>query len=364
MEVLFAFTLLAIATFIAWLSEQNNILSIILEMELKAVIHSTTAQICQDISSADRELSDPPHRRWARLLVIAAVGVLLGAATVVMAVRIPEFQTEKKTFSSKHPIDDLQQLLHEAEKKNQTVHCPCRAQVLSWCNMTTFHVYIGNNDEHTALPFSESLNITHNNFTNAYPDICGDDPDPTNMFPSICESVLTPIMNSDDSRTFLQTANAFTTPDALYKEIKFRIDTNSYEEYNTYNYLQQMNKTIYFNYSDSMTRLLRDMARQFLVNYSSSAEDFWRASEGTHKQFPSMSTLAFGMTVSWREYLQNCYPAFCDVEFKVSILNRMLRAMGQVGGVTTVISLAVKYLVWPSLRTALQFPTYKVATTA
>lgn len=321
---------------------------------MRKAIHDTTAQICKDMAEPphDLELIEPnPFRRCARLLVIFAVGAFLVAAIVILAIRIPEFQAEKKTISSK---EDLPKLLCETVKDNQSITCPCKNQVMSWCEITIFHIYAASDGQSIDLELNYTMDQAEDRLAN---DICGST-DP--MAVTICMHILSPLMDMADSRTYLPTANVFTRPELLYTEIATRIDTNAYEQSNSYTFLEQDKKKAgLYNYSISLIRLVRDMSFQFNKSSSSSREEFWKASNETRNT--SGLNFGFGMDVNWDTYLRKCDAAFCDVEFKVSLLNRVLRAMGQVGGITTVVSLALKFLIWPGFRIVLRFPASKHA---
>lgn len=318
---------------------------------MRKAIHDATAQICKDIKQPDLEIKEPePFRRYARLLVIFAVGALLLAATVVLAMRTPKLQAEKRTVSSAHGV---QQVLLEAALRNETVSCPCQIQTVSWCEITSFHVYVASKQNISAI--GSTLNFTEDEGRTQIPFIC-DNP-ASEWRTDICQHVLSAVMNMKDSQTFLPTANVFTDSSLLYTEIATRLDTNMYEQSNSYTFLKVNNDTMdIYNYSQVLLQLIRNMATQFNDNSSSSAEDFWRVSEANRSAHMPIS---FGMNVSWDLYLSKCNAPFCDVQFPVSVLNRVLRAMAQVGGITTVISLALKFIIWPSFRIALRFPTDK-----
>lgn len=316
---------------------------------MRKAIHDATAQICKDIKQPDLEIKEPePFRRYARLLVIFAVGALLVAATVVLAIRIPKLQAEKETVSSPY---DVQKVLLDAARHNETVSCPCRIQTVSWCEITSFHVYLAN-DQNISL-IGQTLDFTEDEGRTQIPYLCNS----TEWRTDICQHVLSAVMDMKDSRTFLPTANVFTDSSLLYTEIATRLDTNMYEQTNSYTFLKVNNDTMAdYNYSQVLVQLIRNMASQFNDSSSSSAEDYWKASEANRSADMSFS---FGMNVSWDLYLRKCNAPFCDVEFQVSVLNRFLRALAQVGGITTVISLALKFIIWPLFRIALRFPTDK-----
>eukprot|EP00250_Pteridium_aquilinum_P018662 c24155_g2_i3 orf=84-884(-) len=265
--------------------------------------------------------------------------------------RIPQTQSARKTCTSKDP---LSKLLSDATIQNQTTTCPCESQVMSWCNITTFFVYVGSKVPSNSEEVATLMNFTKDEGKNQLGYLCN-----TSQLwvRQICHHILSPVMDDSDSRTYLPTANAFARPELLFMEIANRIDTNVYEQANTYTLFGYLNDTKLYNYSESLTYLLRDMSTQFRSNSHSSQHDFWKASQETRYTYDR--DIGFGMNVSWDTYLEKCNARFCDVELRVSGINQALRAMGQVGGITTVISLALKFLIWPALRIALRFPTSK-----
>lgn len=318
---------------------------------LQNSIHNATAGACKDFVPPP-EMKDPdPIRRSARLVAIAIAGALLVIAIVVTAVRIPKLQSEKKSLPS-NSTQELVRLLGDAVKQRQNINCPCKNQVMSWCNVTTFYLLIGAAKDSST--FTLMLNFTKDKGGAELDSMCNS----TNPLKgSICQQILSPVLNIDDSRTFLQSASAFTSPELLYKQIATRIDTNAYVQSSTYYFLDVMNtnsSSEAYIYSQGLTDLVRTMQFQFLKNSSSSLEDYWKAAEPFRKKY-NMRT-SYGMDVSWELYLQTCKPAVCDIEYEVSPLSRVLRAASGVGGLTTVITLTLRFFIWPALTFALRFP--------
>lgn len=109
---------------------------------LENSIHIATASVCND-TAPPQEIKNPdPVRRSARLVAIAIAGALLVVAIVVTAVCIPKLQSEKKSLPS-NSTQKLVRLLNDAVTQRQSINCPCKNQVMSWCNVTTFYLLRG-----------------------------------------------------------------------------------------------------------------------------------------------------------------------------------------------------------------------------
>lgn len=182
---------------------------------------------------------------------------------------------------------------------------------MSWCNVTTFYLLRGAAKDSST--FTLMLDFTKDKGGAELESMCNS----TNPLKgSICQQILSPVLNIDDSRTFLQSASAFTSPELLYKQIVTRIDTNAYVKSSTYYFLDVMNtnsSSEAYIYSQGLTDLVRTMQFQFLkLNSSSSLEDCWKAAEPFHNMRAS-----YGMDVSWELYLETCEPAVCEIDVAV-----------------------------------------------
>lgn len=132
---------------------------------------------------------------------------------------------------------------------------------------------------------------------------------------------------------------------------------NAYVKSSTYYFLDVMNtnsSSEAYIYSQGLTDLVRTMQFQFLKNSSSSLEDCWKSSEPFRKKYNMRAS--YGMGVSWELYLETCEPAVCEIEYEVSPLSWVLRAASGVGGLTTIITLTLRFFIWSALTFALRFP--------
>lgn len=105
------------------------------------------------------------------------------------------------------------------------------------------------------------------------------------------------------------------------------------------------------------------VAQVFDCNTSSTVQQFWdRANQCVWNLYPQIAAqfngdkFAFGMTINYQAYTTTCKPNKCDILVRNGFHKRLLYAMGEVGGVGSLILLGLQVILWPLITFMFKFP--------